>query len=136
MKRWLMKSEPDCYGWDHLVAKQEDMWEGVRNHTAAGHLRAMAVGDEVLFYHSRQGLEAVGIMEVSAEPFADPTAQAGEKWVTVKVRPKRKLKQPVSLKQMKADPRLKDFVMLRQGRLSVVPVSEAEWAAILDMAGE
>ena len=135
MRHWLMKSEPDCYGWDHLVAKKEDMWEGVRNHTASKNLSEMTPGDEVFFYHSRQGLEVVGIMEVSSEPFRDPTDPEG-KWWTVKVKPKRKLKKPVTLQQMKADPRLKDFVMLRQGRLSVVPVSDAEWAAIMDMAGE
>ena len=135
MRHWLMKSEPDCYGWDHLVAKGEDMWEGVRNHAASKNLSEMSPGDEVLFYHSRQCLEAVGIMEVSSEPFRDPTSDDG-KWWTVKVKPKRKLKAPVSLKAMKEEPRLKDFVMLRQGRLSVVPVSDAEWKVILEMAGE
>jgi len=131
---WLMKSEPDVYGWEHLVRDGEGYWDGVRNPTAAMHMRAMKKGDHVLFYHSNIGLEAVGIMEISAEAEPDRTDKTG-RWVAVCVKPVKPLPKPVSLKAIKAEPRLADLPMIRQSRLSVVPFSEKEWKIITQMAG-
>jgi len=130
---WLMKSEPDVYGWDDLVAEGEGTWDGVKNAQASNNMKAMKKGDQVFFYHSRSGLEVVGIMEVSAEHSPDVTTDP-DRWVVVKVKPVRKLARPVSLKAMKQNPKLKDLAILRQSRLSVAPVTESEWDAILAMA--
>ena len=130
---WLMKSEPDCYGWDHLVAKGEDTWEGVRNHRAANNLRSMKVGDQAFFYHSNVGLEIVGIAEISAAGLADHTDPTG-KWPTVKVKPLRKLARPVTLRQIKADPALAEMELVRQSRLSVAMVRAEEWDHILKLS--
>ncbi len=139
-RHWLMKSEPDTYSWDDLIAEGEGTWDGVRNAQAANFMRTMQVGDAVLFYHSIRGKEAVGVMTVSVPAFADPHADQPEKWpdkwVAVKVKPDRKLAQPVSLAAMKDDPRLADMAMLRQSRLSVCPLTKAEWDAVMEMAGE
>ena len=132
---WLMKSEPDEYGWDDLVAEGEGTWDGVKNAQASNNMKAMENGDQVFFYHSRQGLEVVGIMEVSEEATPDVTTDP-DRWVVVKVKPMRKLAKPVSLKAMKQNPELKDLAIIRQSRLSVAPVTESEWPAILEMAGE
>lgn len=132
---WLMKSEPDAYSWDDLVAQKEGMWDGVRNWTAAANLKAMKVGDEALFYHSNIGLEVVGIMTVSQEHFIDPTDEKG-KFVAVKVKPMRKLAKPVTLKAIKANPKLADMDLTRLSRLSVGVVKPAEWKEVLKMAGE
>lgn len=132
---WLMKSEPDEYGWDDLVAEGEGTWDGVKNAQASNNMKAMENGDQVFFYHSRQGLEVVGIMEVSEEATPDVTTDP-DRWVVVKVKPMRKLAKPVSLKAMKQNPELKDLAIIRQSRLSVAPVTESEWTAILEMAGE
>jgi predicted RNA-binding protein with PUA-like domain len=133
-RHWLMKSEPDAYGWDDLVRDGEGYWDGVRNPTAAMHMRAMKQGDRVLFYHSNIGLEAVGIMEISGEAEPDRTDKTG-RWVAVRVKPVKPLKQPVSLKAIKAEPRLAELPMIRQSRLSVVPISDAEWKVLIEMAG-
>lgn len=135
MAHWLMKSEPDVYGWDDLVKEGEGTWDGVRNHAAALHLKAMAVGDTALFYHSNIGKEAVGIVTISATAFPDPTEPEGTRWVAVKVKPLVKLKQPVPLAVIKGDDRLYDMAMRKQSRLSVSPVTEAEWAILMDHAG-
>ena len=132
---WLMKSEPDAYSWDDLVDQKEGMWDGVRNHTAAINLKAMKVGDEAFFYHSNIGLEVVGIMTISQEHFIDPTDEKA-RFVAVKVKPVRKIASPVTLKAIKANPKLADMQLVRQSRLSVAPVSAAEWKEILKMAGE
>ncbi len=132
---WLMKSEPDAYSWDDLVAQKEGMWDGVRNHSAAINLRAMKVGDEAFFYHSNIGLEIVGIMTISQEHFIDPTDEKA-RFVAVKVKPVRKIGNPVTLKAIKANPKLVGMELIRQSRLSVAPVRAAEWKAILKMAGE
>ena len=132
---WLMKSEPDVYGWDNLVKEKEGMWDGVRNYTAAINLKAMKVGDEAFFYHSNIGLEVVGIMKISKEHFIDPTDEKA-RFVAVKVKPVRKIANPVTLKAIKANPKLADMQLVRQSRLSVAPVSPAEWKEILKMAGE
>jgi predicted RNA-binding protein with PUA-like domain len=131
---WLMKSEPDAYGWDDLVAAGEGTWDGVRNHTAARNLRAMARGDDAFFYHSNIGLEIVGIMRVTAAGLTDPTDATG-KWAAVKVRPVRKLKRPVALREIKAVPDLAEMELLRQSRLSVSAVRPDEWKRIVAMAG-
>jgi predicted RNA-binding protein with PUA-like domain len=132
---WLMKSEPDVYGWDDLVAEKEGTWDGVRNHTAAINLRTMKVGDEAFFYHSNIGLEVVGIITVSQEHFIDPTDEK-MRFVAVKVKPVRKLANPVTLKAIKANPKLADMDLVRLSRLSVGKVTPAEWKEILKMAGE
>lgn len=135
MAHWLMKSEPDVYGWDDLVKEGEGTWDGVRNHSAALHLKTMAEGDTALFYHSNIGKEAVGIVTISRTAFPDPTEPEGTRWVAVKVKPLAKLKQPVPLAVIKGDDRLYDMAMRRQSRLSVSPVTEAEWAILMDHAG-
>jgi predicted RNA-binding protein with PUA-like domain len=132
---WLMKSEPDVYSYDDLVAEREGTWDGVRNHSAAINLRTMKVGDEAFFYHSNIGLEVVAIITISQEHFIDPTDEKA-RFVAVKVKPVRKLQQPVTLKAIKANPKLADMEMLRQSRLSVAPVRATEWKEILKMAGE
>lgn len=131
---WLMKSEPDEYGWSDLVKAGEGTWDGVRNAQASNNLKAMREGDLALFYHSRTGLEAVGVMTISAAAFPDPKDETG-RWVAVKVRPLHPLNKPVSLKAMKQRPALADMGILRQSRLSVAALSAAEWAEILAMAG-
>ena len=130
---WLMKSEPDVYGWDDLVAEGEGTWDGVRNHTAKQHLQAMQKGDEAFFYHSNIGLEIVGIMKISKSGLPDPKDPTG-KWAAVKVKPVKKLKRAVSLREIKATPQLSAMEMLRQSRLSVAPVRQEEWAQILAMS--
>ena len=130
MNYWLMKSEPDVFSYDDLVEKGKAEWDGVRNHAAQLHMKAMRKGDLALFYHSNIGVEAVGIMEIVEEAAPDSTDDTG-KWIAVHVAPKEKLDQPVTLKAMKADPALSGMVMLRQSRLSVSPLSEAEFRHIL-----
>ena len=132
---WLMKSEPDVYSYDDLVAEGEGTWDGVRNHSAAINLRTMKVGDQAFFYHSNIGLEIVAIITISQEHFIDPTDEMA-RFVAVKVKPLRKLAQSVTLKAIKANPNLAEMEMLRQSRLSVAPVRESEWKEILKMAGE
>lgn len=134
-QHWLMKSEPDVYGWDDLVAEGEGTWDGVKNAQASNNMKAMKKGDQVFFYHSRQGLDVVGIMEVSEEHSPDVTTDP-ERWVVVKVKPVRKLARPVTLKAMKQNLELEELAILRQSRLSVAPVTEKQWQAILAMAGE
>lgn len=130
---WLMKSEPDEYGWDDLVAEGEGVWDGVKNAQASNNMKAMKSGDQMFFYHSRTGLEIVGIMTVSAEAFPDPTDATG-RWIAVKVKPQRKLDNSVSLKAMKQNPKLAELAIIRQSRLSVAPVTEAQWQEILAMS--
>ena len=132
---WLMKSEPFKYGWDDLVAEKEGVWDGVRNHRAKNNLAAMETGDQAFFYHSREGLEIVGICEISVAGITDPTDAEG-KWAAVKVKPVRKLAQPVTLKQVKADPRLAEMELVKLSRLSVAEVRPEEWDIVLELAGE
>lgn len=129
---WLVKSEPGKYGYDDLVRDGRTTWDGVRNAQAANFLKTMRVGDQVFFYHSQVGLEVVGIAEVAREAFPDPTDASG-RFVAVELAPVRALKHPVSLTQMKAEPALAGMAMFRQFRLSVTPITEKEWAAILAM---
>ena len=130
---WLMKSEPDCFSWDDLVAQGKAEWDGVRNFQAASNMKAMKKGDLALFYHSQTGLEAVGIMEVVEEAKPDSTDESG-RWVAVHVAPKKKLARGVSLKEMKADRALAEMKMLRQGRLSVAPLTHEEYERIVEMS--
>ncbi len=130
---WLMKSEPDAYGWDDLNAEGEGIWDGVRNHRAANNLRAMQVGDLAFFYHSNIGKEIVGIARISAAGLSDPT-DPERKWAAVKVKPVRKLARPVTLAEIKATPELAEMELLRLSRLSVGVVRPEEWDFILAMA--
>lgn len=130
---WLMKSEPFKYSWDDLLREGEGTWDGVRNHTAKLNLRAMAVGDECFFYHSREGLEIVGICEVTVAGIPDPTDETG-KWAAVKIRAKRKFDHPVPLKAIKAEPRLAQCELVRLSRLSVAKIQPGEWDLICAMA--
>ncbi|MEE4206742.1 MAG: EVE domain-containing protein [Erythrobacter sp.] len=130
---WLMKSEPFKYGWDDLVVEGEGTWDGVRNHRAKNNLAAMEVGDEAFFYHSREGLEIVGICEVTVAGITDPTDETG-KWAAVKVRAKEKFDHPVTLKAIKAEPRLAECELVRLSRLSVAAITPEEWDVICGMA--
>ena len=130
---WLLKSEPEVYGWDDLLTEGEGTWDGVRNYTARLHLRAMAVGDQAFFYHSNTGVEIVGIIQITKAGFQDPTDETG-RWTSVKVRPVRKLARPVTLKEIKADPALADMDLLTKFRLSVSPVKPAAWEHIVALS--
>ncbi len=130
---WLMKSEPDAYSWDDLVAEGEGTWDGVRNHRAANNLRAMEVGDEAFFYHSNIGKEIVGIATISQSGIVDPTDPEG-KWAAVKVKPVRKLERPVTLKEIKADPALAEIELIKLSRLSVAVITPEEWDYILTLS--
>jgi predicted RNA-binding protein with PUA-like domain len=132
---FLVKSEPDTYSFDDLQRDGRTVWDGVRNFTARGHLKEMKVGDQVLYYHSGDGKAVVGVAEVAREAFPDASDETG-RFVAVELTPVRPLKNPVTLAAMKASPALAELKMIRQGRLSVSPVTPAEWAAILKMAGE
>ena len=134
MANWLVKSEPNTYSFSDLERDGKTVWDGVRNNAAALHLKAMKVGDEVLFYHSQEGLAVVGIAKVVTEAFPDKSDPAG-RFVAVELAPVRPLKRPVTLQEMKATPALAALEMIRQGRLSVSPVRPEEWATILQMAG-
>lgn len=131
MRRWLLRSEPDAYGWDDLVRDGATEWNGVRNYTARNFLKEMRPGDRALFYHSNTEKAAVGIMEVTRA--WRPDGDDG-KWASVAVKPVEKFRRPVTLEAMKAEPRLKALEMLRQSRLSVTPVRDDEWAVIVEMA--
>lgn len=130
---WLVKSEPAKYAFADLQRDGKTVWDGVRNNAAALHLKAMKTGDEVLYYHSQEGLGVVGIAKVVKEAFPDATDPSG-RFVAVELAPVRALKCPVALKDMKANPALSSLEMIRQSRLSVSPVRPEEWAAILEMA--
>ena len=131
MAHWLMKSEPESYGWSDLVRDGGTEWDGVRNNAARLHLRAMKAGDEAFFYHSMSDKAVVGIMRITRG--AQPDAKAQE-WVSVRVEPVNALPRPVTLAEIKAEPRLSKMELIRQSRLSVAPVTGEEWATVLEMA--
>ena len=131
MAKWLMKSEPGSYGWNDLVRDGGTEWDGVRNPAARLHLRAMKAGDEAFFYHSGDERAVIGMMRIVREARPDPK---DGNWVAVAVEPLRALPHPVSLKSIRGDGRLAALEMLRLSRLSVSPVPDEEWAAILDLA--
>ena len=133
MAYWLIKSEPDVYGWDQLVADGETVWDGVRNHRAANNLRAMRAGDQAFYYHSGSGREIVGIVEVAKAGIPDPSDPEG-KWAAVAVRPVRGLERPVTLAEIKKDSGLEDIELVRLSRLSVAEIRPAEWARICALA--
>ncbi len=133
MAHWLVKSEPHKYAWDDLLRDRRTIWDGVRNHTAAINLRAMKVGDRAFFYHSNEGKEIVGIVEIVREHYLDPKDAAG-RFPAVDVAPVEALEHPVTLAAIKADPALADMDLVRQSRLSVARVRDAEWAHILKMS--
>lgn len=136
MAYWLFKSEPDVFSWDDLVARGDagEEWDGVRNYQARNMMRAMKVGDRGLFYHSNIGKEAVGIVEVITEAHPDSTTD-DPRWDCVDIRAVAPLPRPVTLDQVKADPRLSDMALVRLMRLSVQPVTDAEWAVMMELAG-
>lgn len=135
MAYWLVKSEPSKYSWDQFVKDKETYWDGVRNYAARNFLKEMKKGDQVLYYHSNEGLEIVGIAKVTKEFYQDPTTEE-DAWVVVNLAPYKKLKKPVSLAQIKADKRLANMALVRLGRLSVGPVTREEWAVVMELAGE
>ena len=130
MAYWLMKSEPASYGWDDLVRDGGTEWDGVRNNAARLHLKAMKPGDEAFLYHSMSDKAVVGVMRIARGPQPDPK---DKDWVAVRVEPVRPLPSPVTLKAIKAEPRLAKMELIRQSRLSVAPVRDEEWALILEM---
>lgn len=134
MAYWLVKSEPFKYSYEQLEKDKQTFWDGVRNYAARNHLKAMKKGDQILFYHSNEGLEIVGIAKVAKEAYQDPTTD-DDAWVVVDLKPYKRIKKPVSLEQVKADKRLKDMALVRLGRLSVQPVTEDEWNVIMELGG-
>lgn len=133
---WLVKSEPETYSWDDLVRDARTDWTGVRNYAARLHLRAMAVGDVVYFYHSGETKSIVGLARVTKPAFPDPTADPAEGWVAVELAPVKPLARPVTLAQIKAESALKDMKLVRESRLSVSPVKPAEFALIGRLGGK
>ena len=131
---WLVKSEPAKYAFADLQRDGRTVWDGVRNNAAALHLKAMRLGDQVLYYHSQEGLAVVGVAEVVREAFLDPSDPAG-RFVAVELKPVRALPRAVTLQELKANPALAGLEMIRQSRLSVSPVRPNEWAEIVRMAG-
>jgi predicted RNA-binding protein with PUA-like domain len=134
MAYWLIKSEPEVYGWDQLVKDKQTRWDGIRNYAARNHLRSMKKGDQIFFYHSNKGTEIVGIATVSKEHYQDPgTTETA--WLAVDIKPMKKLKTPVSLDQIKKEKKLSQMALVRIGRLSVQPVTEEEWNLVMKMGG-
>ncbi len=134
MAYWLVKSEPAKYSWDRMVADGVTHWDGVRNHQAANNLKAMRIGDRAFFYHSNEGLNVVGVVEVVRDYYPDPSDAAG-RFGMVDVKPVMPTQTPVTLKQMKADPLLEEMALIRQSRLSVCPVTDAQWVRVCALAG-
>jgi predicted RNA-binding protein with PUA-like domain len=132
---WLLKTEPENYSYADLERDGATVWDGVSNNAALMHLRAMQPGDLALIYHTGDERQAVGLAEVTSAPYPDPK-ESDPKLVVVDIRPLRRLPQPVTLAAIKADPAFADFALVRQGRLSVVPVTEEQWSRLLGMAGE
>ena len=135
MAYWLVKSEPSTYSWEQLEKDKQTAWSGVRNYAARLHLRSMKKGDEVLFYHSNEGTEIVGIAKVIKEAYQDPTTD-DDRWVAVDLKPHKKIKNPVTLDTIKKDKRLASMALVRIGRLSVQPVNDDEWKVVMELAGE
>ncbi len=134
MQYWLVKSEPDAFSWDQQVANDVEPWTGVRNFMARNNLKAMKKGDRAFFYHSNQGKDIVGVVEVVREAYPDPTAKEGP-WVCVDMKAVGPMPKPVTLAAIKADPKLADLALVKQSRLSVMPVSKPHWDYICRMGG-
>ncbi len=131
---WLLKSEPDAFSWDQQVSNGVEPWTGVRSHSAKRHLAAMKRGDLAFFYHSNIGKEIVGVVEIVREAYPDPTASKGE-WLAVDTKAVRPVERRVTLAQMRTDDALAEFLLLKQSRLSVVPVRPQEWVHVCKLAG-
>ena len=129
---WLVKQEPEAYSWDDFVREGETYWDGVRNYQARNNLRAMKQGDLVFFYNSGSDKEIVGVAKVTRENYPDPTAKDGD-WSVVDLAPAKPMKQPVSLAQIIADKSLENIALIKQSRLSVMPIAEAEFRRILEL---
>ncbi len=134
MARWLLKTEPETWSWNDQVKKGVEPWDGVRNHQAANNLKAMKAGDQALFYHSGQERRIMGLVEIAREFYPDPTDPAG-RFVRVDVKTLRPLPRPVTLAEIKAEPRLSQIALVRQSRLSVMPLDAAAWKLLLNMGG-
>ena len=132
---WLVKTEPDVYGWDQQVEHDVEPWTGVRNHTAKANLAAMKIGDRAFFYHSNIGKEIVGVVEVVREAYPDPSAEPKQPWVAVDMKTVGTFPKPVTLATVKADPKLAEMSLVKYSRLSVGPVSAQEWAYICKLGG-
>lgn len=135
MAYWLVKSEPSVYSWDDLVKEGQTCWSGIRNYAARLHMRNMKNGDEVFFYHSNEGTNIVGIAKVIKEHYQDTTTD-DDRWSAIDLKPVRKLKNPVPLVTIKKDKRLANMALVRIGRLSTQPVTDKEWAVVMELAGE
>lgn len=134
MNYWLVKSEPGEYGWDDLCKLDEDVWDGIRNFQARNYLRQMKLGDKVLFYHSGKTKEIVGVAEVSKEAFPDPKDDEGKGWVAIKIKASKPLKNPFTLDQIKNDDELSTLPLLKQSRLSVMPVVKEQFDHIVKLS--
>jgi predicted RNA-binding protein with PUA-like domain len=137
MAYWLLKSEPDAFSWDELEKRgaKGEPWTGIRNHTAKLNLMKMKKGERGFFYHSNVGKEIVGICEIVRPAYPDPTAKAGEPWVAVDIKSVEPLPKPVTLADIKAEPKLAGMALLKQSRLSVPPITDAEWKIVCKMGG-
>ncbi|MFN3555292.1 MAG: EVE domain-containing protein [Bacteroidales bacterium] len=135
MNYWLVKSEPDAYSWDRFVKEGKAIWDGVRNYQARNNLKAMKKGDLVLFYHSVSDKEVVGYAEVVKEHYPDPTTD-DHRWVVVEMVPREALAKPVALAMIKSDERLENIALVKQARLSVMPLKQEEFDTILQLAAE
>ena len=131
MNYWLVKSEPGAYSWDDFVKLGRDHWDGVRNYQARNNLKLMRVGDEILFYHSVKDKQVVGIAKVVREYYQDPTTE-DDRWVVVDLVPVRKLEKPVALAQIKSDKKLEGFALIKNSRLSVMPVEKKHFEIVLE----
>ncbi len=135
MNYWLVKSEPFKFSFDHLIKDKKTMWDGVRNYQARNNMMAMKEGDLVLFYHSNEGKEVVGLAKVAKEQYPDPTTE-DKRWVVVDIVPVEKLKKTVTLEQIKKDPRLENIALIKQARLSVMGLKKEEFDIILELSEE
>ena len=133
MNYWLVKSDPDTYAWDHFAKEKQTSWDGIRNYAARIHLRSMKKGDKVLFYHSGGESEIVGLATVTKEFYQDPTIN-DDAWVSVGLKAGKKFAKNISLKEIKADKRLQNMLLIKISRLSVMPVTEDEYNIILDLS--
>jgi len=131
--RWLLKTEPDCYSWSDLVRDKKTVWDGVTNALALKHIRSMKKGDESIIYHTGDERAAVGVAQITSDPYPDPSAD-DEKIVVVDLKPRRKLDTPITLSDFKADPAFAGWDLLRIGRLSVVPVPDGMWARLMELS--
>ncbi len=132
MNYWLVKSEPTVYSWDEFLDDGETVWDGVRNYAARMHLNAMKKGDEVMYYHSREGLEVVGVAKVTKPAYQDPTTD-DDRWVAVNLKPSKTLKKPVLLADIKKEKKLANIGLVRIGRLSVMPLTKIEFDTLIKM---